>query len=135
MLRGSGATNMRRSSSCFRAFGSSGHRISPLAIVCALGLIAAFAEAGLTPVSFSQEVDRTPVLSWAPPHVYDPVSSLSANPPCPLPDVLNQAGQRAEELIDHLQNFNAHEHVRFEEIDRDGLSEMFLAGRFDYLVD
>jgi len=127
---------MRRSSSCIRAFGTSGHRISPPLIVCALALVASLLGALLTPFSFSQEkTDRAPVLSWAPPHVYDPVRSLSTTQPCPLPDVLKQAGERAEELIDHLQNFNALEHVRYEEIDRAGLSETSLAGKFDYLVD
>jgi hypothetical protein len=129
---------MRRSSSSsrIRAFGTSGHRISPRVIVCALGLIAALAEGVLAPVSLSQEkMDRAPGLNWSPPHVYDPVPSLSTTPPCNLHNVLKQAGQRAEELIDHLQNFNALEHVRYEEIDRDGLSETSLAGKFDYLVD
>jgi hypothetical protein len=40
------------------------------------------------------------------------VPSLSAMPPCSLPDVLKQSGQRAQELVDHLQNFIAHEQVR-----------------------
>ena len=129
---------MRRSSSSsrIRAFGTSGPRISPQVIVCALGLVAIFAGAILSPVSFSQEkVDRAPALSWAPPHVFDPVPSLSTTPPCVLPDVLKQTGRRAEELIEHLQNFNALEHVRYEEIDRDGMSETSLSGKFDYLVD
>jgi hypothetical protein len=136
MLRGSGATNMRRSSSRIRASGTSSHRINPWILVFALGLIATLAGAVVTPVSFSQEkIDKAPVLRWSPPHVFQPVVSLSATARCVLPDVLKQAGQRAEELIDHLQNFNALEHIRFEEIDRDGLSETFLTGRFDYLVD
>jgi hypothetical protein len=112
------------------------HRISARFIVCAMGLVATLAEAAVTPVSFSQgKIDRAPALNWSPPHVYEAVPSLSAIPPCLLPDVLKQAGRRAEELVDHLQNFNAHEHVRIEQIDRDGLSEMFVAGKFDYLVD
>ena len=129
---------MRRSSSGsrIRAFGTSSHRISPLILVCALGLIATLAGVVVTPVSFSQEkIDRAPVLSWNPPHVYDPVPLLSTTPPCDLHNVLKHAGQRAQELIDHLQNFNALEHVRYEEIDRDGLSETSLSGKFDYLVD
>jgi hypothetical protein len=138
MLRGSGATNMRRASSGsrVRAFGFSSHRISPWILLFGLGLIATIAGVVVTPVSFSQaKTDKAPVLRWSPPHVFEPVSSPSATSSCVLPDVLNQAGQRAEELIDHLQNFNALEHIRFEEIDRDGLSETFLTGKFDYLVD
>jgi len=128
------------SNSRIRASDTTSHRISlrfsACASLCAMGLIATLMDAVVTPVIFSQvKVGAAPALSWSPPHVYDAVPSLSATPPCLLPDVLKQAGQRAEELIDHLQNFNAHEHVRFEEIDRDGLSEVFLAGKFDYLVD
>lgn len=104
--------------------------------MCVLGWIAVLAGSAVTPTGFSQEkMDRAPELAWTPPHVFDPVPSLSTTPPCVLPDVLKQAGRRAEELIDHLQNFNALEHVRYEEIDRDGMSETSLSGRFDYLVD
>jgi hypothetical protein len=55
--------------------------------------------------------------------------------PCRLSDVLKHAAQRAEELIDHLRNFNPREHVRFEEIDKDGWFGIFLAVKFNYLVD
>ena len=55
-----------------------------------------------------------PALRWDPPRVDAPIVSLSTTPACSLPDVLNQAGQRAEELVDHLQNFIAHEQIRYD---------------------
>jgi hypothetical protein len=67
--------------------------------------------------------------------VDDPISSLSATPPCSLPDVLKQAGQRAEELVDHLQKFIAREQVRYQQTDRQGAPEIYLAPKFEYLVD
>jgi len=64
-----------------------------------------------------------------------PIPSLSATPSCSLPDVLTQAGQRANELLDHLQKFIAHEQIRYQQTDRQGVPEMYLAPRFEYLVD
>jgi hypothetical protein len=83
-----------------------------------------------------QEVEKkAPPLRWDPPRVDDPISSLSATPPCSLPDVLKQAGQRAEELVDHLQKFIAREQVRYQQTDRQGAPEIYLAPKFEYLVD
>lgn len=61
--------------------------------------------------------------------------SVSATPTCSLPDVLNLAGQRSNELIEHLQNFSAHERIRFEQTDRQGTIKMYFAAKFDYTVE
>jgi VWFA-related protein len=74
-------------------------------------------------------------LDWDPPQVDAPVPSISATQPCALPDVLKQAGARAEELVKHLQNFDAHEQIRFEQTDPQGVMEKSMAAKFDYLVD
>jgi VWFA-related protein len=94
------------------------------------------------PASSVQEKEqKVSALRWDPPQVDARLPALSATPPCVLPDVLKQAGQRAEELIDHLQNFIAHEQVRYEQTDsiftlgsppQRGVS---LTARFDYVVD
>jgi VWFA-related protein len=76
-----------------------------------------------------------PALDWDPPQVDAPVGSISAAQPCALPDVLKKAGQRADELINHLQNFDAQEQIRFEQTDSQGLIEKSMAAKFDYLVD
>lgn len=78
---------------------------------------------------------KTPALRWDPPKVDAPVPSLSSKPPCSLADVLKQAGARAEELIAHLQNFDAHEQIRYERTDEIGMPEEFADAKFDYVVD
>jgi len=78
----------------------------------AVGLFSIMTAAKTSPANSSQEKEKkAPVLRWDPPHVGAPVPSLSATPSCFLPDVLKQAGQRAEELVDHLQKFIAHEQI------------------------
>lgn len=90
-------------------------------------------------------------LRWDPPRVDAHIRSLSPTPHCVLPDVLKLAGQRAEELVDHLQNFIAHEQIRYEQtasLSMTGPSvvsgigqipgqqtEMSFTGKFDYVVD
>jgi hypothetical protein len=101
---------------------------------------------------YPQEKEKKPhALRWDPPRVDAPIRSLSAMPPCALPDVLKMAGQRSEELVDHLQNFIAHEQIRYEQMAslsmvgpsavsgigqiQDQRAEMSFTGKFDYVVD
>jgi len=79
--------------------------------------------------------ENAPALHWDPPQVDAPVPSLSEALPCALPNVLKQAGERAQELVDHLQNFDAHEQIRYEQNDSVGMPEMYWAANFAYLVD
>jgi hypothetical protein len=79
--------------------------------------------------------EKPPALRWNPPQVDAPTSALSAIPPCSLSNVLQQAGKSAEKLVSHLQNFIASEQIRYEQTDRQGLPELSLAAKFDYLVD
>ncbi len=76
---------------------------------------------------------------------------LSATPPCSLPDVLKQAGERTGELVELLRKFIAHEQIRYEQTERPdvsgvsmssesfpirpGQTEMSGTEKFDYLVD
>jgi hypothetical protein len=104
--------------------------------LAAIGLFATFAAAKSQPSGPTQEKQKKPAeLHWDPPQVDEPVPGLSPTPPCSLHNVLNQAGHRAAELVDLLQNFDAHEHLRFEQTDRLGMSEMYITENFDYLVD
>jgi hypothetical protein len=104
--------------------------------LAAIGLVATFAAAKSQPSGPTQEKQKKPAeLHWDPPQVDEPVPGLSPTPPCSLHNVLNQAGHRAAELVDLLQNFDAHEHLRFEQTDRLGMSEMYITENFDYLVD
>jgi hypothetical protein len=63
------------------------------------------------------------------------VPGISAAPACDLDAVLAKAGERAEALIDNLQNFDAHERVRYENIDNHMNSNIYLTRKFDYQVD
>ncbi len=111
-------------------------QLTALPALAAIVLLATFASANYHPPSPSQEKQKKPAeLRWDPPQVDDPVPGLSTTPPCSLHDVLKQAGHRSAELVDLLQNFDAHEHLRFEQTDPLGMSEMFIIENFDYLVD
>jgi hypothetical protein len=111
-------------------------RCSALVLFFTIALLATFAAPNLHPASSSQDkAKKPPPLHWDPPQVDAPIPSLSATPPCALSDVLKLASQRTAELIDHLQNFNAHEQVRYQETDGLGISTMAMAENFDYLVD
>ena len=104
--------------------------------LAALILLVTFASAKSQPAASSPERQKKPApLQWNPPLVDVPVPSVSADPPCPLSDVLKLAAQRTAELIDHLQNFNAHEQVRYEETDGLGIGTLAISEKFDYLVD
>jgi len=76
-----------------------------------------------------------PSLYWNPPQVDAPIPAISAAPPCSLGNVLKQAGKSAEELLTHLQNVIASEQIRYQKTDRQGLPELSLAAKFEYLVD
>jgi hypothetical protein len=125
-----------------------------LALVCCLTLVllANLAAARSLSAGNPQEKDeKLHALRWDPPRVDAPIRSLSAMPPCVLPDVLKMAGDRAVELIDHLQNFIAHEQIRYEQTASLSMAgptgvtgfgpipgqpeNMSFTGRFDYIVD
>ncbi len=113
-------------------------------VFCSLAL--AFLAVGMLPVTISpakttfagsrRETDRkAPPLVWDPPRVDAAIPSISAAPSCSLPAVLKQTGQREEELVGNLQKFAALEHVRYQQTDREGMLQISLATKFDYLVD
>ncbi len=111
-----------------------------LSFLPAFGLLATLVAAGTAPFSSAQEKEKkVHALRWDPPRVDAPIASLSATPPCSLPDVLKQAGQRAKELVDHLQNFIAHEQVRYKQTGLEGMhftrDDMSITAKFDYIVD
>jgi hypothetical protein len=122
-----------------------------LASLSVVGSLVAIAPAKSPPASSSQEKKpKAPGLRWDPPQVDARVPSLSATPPCSLPDVLKQSGQRAQELVDHLQKFIAHDQVRYEQTGKlgtgglpitgtahvdSGQTDISGAAKFDYVVD
>jgi hypothetical protein len=117
-----------------------------------LVLLANFLAAKSLNAALPQEKEKKQhALRWDPPRVDVPIQSLSEVPPCALPEVLNMAGERAEELVAHLQNFIAHEQIRYEQMASLSMAgptgitglgpipgqplDMFFTGKFDYVVD
>jgi hypothetical protein len=105
-------------------------------MLVAVGMLARCVSARSFSTEAAQKKDKKErELKWEPPDVDARVPTISTTPACSLPEVLSQAGQRVNELIDHLQNFVAHERVRYEQTDREDAMEMTLTGKFDYVVD
>lgn len=109
--------------------------LTAIALLFAFTSLATIAIAKTPPAAAPQKEKKAATLRWDPPQVDVPVPSLSETPPCVLPDVLKLAAQRTAELIDHLQNFDAHEQIRYEETDGLGIPNLALGAKFDYLVD
>jgi VWFA-related protein len=78
---------------------------------------------------------REATLHWEPPMVDTPLATLLSTPACSLPSVLKLASLRAEELVENLQRFDAHEQVHFELTDALGVSQSSIQAKFDYIVD
>ncbi len=90
-------------------------QFTALTLLSAAGLVLSIAAAKTPAASPAQEKEeKVHALRWDPPRVDAPIASLSTTQACSLPDVLNQAGEHAEELVDHLQNFIAHEQIRYD---------------------
>jgi len=86
-------------------------------------------------ISAHEREETAALFPWDPPQVDAPVPFLSSTPACLLSDVLRLAGQRAEELISNLQNFDAREQVRLEQSDALGAKSTVIEASFDYQVD
>ncbi|MGB8541816.1 MAG: hypothetical protein WCD49_09290 [Candidatus Acidiferrales bacterium] len=132
--RVAGATEMIRSRALSQKLSTRISLRSGVPILClALGLFATVLNAPAN--SGHKKENKKSELHWNPPQVDAPLTSISATPPCQIANVLKQAGDRAEELITHLQNFDAQEQLRYEQTDDLGVPEMSTSARFDYLVD
>lgn len=72
---------------------------------------------------------------WNPPRVDAPLRSALSSPPCTLPDVLERAAARANDLTGNLQRFTAQERVKYQASDH---QDNYLGGgegSFEYVVD
>lgn len=74
-------------------------------------------------------------IAWSPANTDAPLASVSATPVCSLPQVVEQAGQRASELVDNLEKFDAIENTRFEETDDFGVATLAVSSKAEYTVD
>jgi VWFA-related protein len=85
----------------------------------------------------AKEAEKAPKnksLFWYPPDVDAPLRSRSSSPPCPLSNVLEQAGARADDLVSNLQNFTAQEKIEYKTLGNMGLVLEDGTGTFDYTV-
>ncbi len=73
-------------------------------------------------------------LRWNPPALDSPVHPLSSAPPCQLAAVLGQAGARAVELVENLQNFTAEEEIEYQTLDHADVLQVFGSETFEYVV-
>jgi len=111
-------------------------RLIALALLPVIVVLAGLAAATTPPAGLPQKKEKKPPpRAGDPPHVDAPVPGASATPPCPLLDVLQRAGERAQELIAKLRDFDAHERIRYAQTDDPWISEMSVDAKFDYLVD
>jgi hypothetical protein len=104
------------------------------AIVGALGGLLGLAPlCSSAPPAPPQKEAKPTRLRWAPPNVDGRVRTISATPPCPLATVIEQAGQRANELRTNLQNFGAEENIEYHIVDKTGVDQES-EGSFDYVA-
>jgi len=78
--------------------------------------------------------DRKVNGSWIPEDIDSDVPPVAAGVACPLPAVLNGAGQRIVELVHNVDRFTATETLTHQAIDRSGRMEPPVTGQFNYLV-
>lgn len=71
---------------------------------------------------------------WAPPDVDDSKPFVAVGTKCPSEHVIEQAGKRVKELVDHLSNFDATEEVVHEDLDVLGRPISKETRKFDYTV-
>jgi hypothetical protein len=110
--------------------------VLPALFATALSMALLCASAAAAPrESAAQKAAKKPSAQWAPPDVDAPLASLASSPACSLPGVLEQASERAAELVENLQNFTAREEVQSELLDDLGAVLGAQSGTFDYLVD
>jgi tetratricopeptide (TPR) repeat protein len=72
--------------------------------------------------------------AWFKPGVDDVVPTVSPNVSCSLPDVLNGAGKRVEQLMANLEKFSAKEQVKHFPVDRNGEMRSPDTRSFEYIA-
>ena len=81
--------------------------VSPFSTTLLFLIFGLFVRTLNTPAKPAQKKEsKKSELRWNPPQVDAALSSISATPPCQIANVLKQAGDRAEELITHLQDLS-----------------------------
>jgi tetratricopeptide (TPR) repeat protein len=73
-------------------------------------------------------------IRWVPPNVDDSVPPVEKAASCPLPHIVEQAGQRVLELVDNLERFTATEKLDHQTLNELGLAVRVEQRNFEYLV-
>jgi len=105
-----------------------------LACILAGGLLTTASSLAAQQPEATEKKPKNRSLSWNPPKVDSPVPSVSLSPPCVLDHVLEQAGERTDELVSNLQNFSAQEKIDYQSSDRQGFVRDSGSDTFDYVV-
>lgn len=71
---------------------------------------------------------------WAPPDVDEAVPPSRSDLPCPLPQLLQQASHRVEELASNLQRFSAREQIEHMEVHKKGHLRIVTKHTFNYVA-
>ena len=72
--------------------------------------------------------------TWSPPDVDQSTPSVRSDITCSLPEVLDGAARRMEELIQNISRFTATEVLKHQEVDRRGKLHRPEIRKFDYMV-
>ncbi len=84
--------------------------------------------------SDAEKKHKTQNVRWAPPVLDAPVNSLVPSPPCALGKVLAQAGARANDMVNNLQNFTAQEKIEYQTSDLQNFVRNNGSETFNYVV-
>lgn len=72
--------------------------------------------------------------SWAPPDIDKAIPPVETDTVCPLPQILKEASQHAEELVNNLQRFSATERIDDIEFRKDGRVRNSQSGTDNYVA-
>jgi VWFA-related protein len=74
-------------------------------------------------------------LEWDPPDTDARVAGLTSGVPCPVSELVIAAGERASELSNNLERFDALETTAYESFERYGVRRSYIPASFDYTVE
>jgi hypothetical protein len=77
---------------------------------------------------------RTLADAWVPPDVDVKAPPVASSEPCPLPDVLEWAGKRVQEMVSNLDRFTSSEFVEHQSVSSGGRLAKVQTRKFDYVV-
>lgn len=71
---------------------------------------------------------------WAPAEIDERVPPVISDAPCPLPQILQQTSNRAQDLIESLQSFSANERIEQIDTDKNGKRRLLNTEEVNYVV-